>query len=460
MNTRTEKDALGELELPAIAYYGIHTARSMQNFDVAGQIFPIELIHAALQLKRACALANHELGALDSKLSDSIETACVRILAGEFDDQFIIDVFQAGSGTSSNMNINEVIANVANEQLGGERGKYSPIHPNDHVNLGQSTNNIVPSSIRIAASHSSKCLLRSVHALAEEFSRKEKEFADVVKSGRTHLQDAVPITLGQEFGAYARAIVKAEQRIRKSGQMLLELGVGGNAVGTGVNTKPRFRASIIAHLNRICDTNFRVVDHGVEATQFLTDLADHSAAIRLLAGDLLKITNDLRLLSSGPNTGLAEIVLPAVEPGSSIMPGKINPSICEAANMACMHVMGNDHSIGIAAMAGQLELNTHMPLIGSRLMDSIDVMTRCCRMLKNKCVAGIEANQSVCRKNFNNSAGLATVLNPVLGYDKVSELVHESLATQRSVTELVLAEGLLKEDEIEELLRNSTCPSE
>lgn len=460
MKTRIEKDSLGELGLPADVYYGIHTARSIENFDVADAFFPIELIHAATRLKMACARANRDLGDLPPDLAGAIEDACGRVLAGEFDDQFAIDVFQAGSGTSSNMNVNEVLANIANEQLGGRRGQYSPIHPNDHVNMGQSTNNIIPSAIRIAVLRETDCMLLAILKLARELRRKEMEFADIFKSGRTHLQDAVPVTLGQEFGAYARAVEKDAERIKSAAENLKEIGVGGNAVGTGVNTRARYRELIVENLNSICGCGFRVAEDGLEATQFLTDIAQYSSGLRLLAGDLIKICNDLRLLSSGPNTGLGEIVLPPVEQGSSIMPGKINPSICEAANMACMHVIGNDHAVAIATAAGQLELNTHMPLVGWKLIDSSGVVNRCCRMLADKCIAGISANEQVCQDNFLNSAGLATVLNPVLGYEKVSELVKESLNKRCSVKELAIAKGFIDEEGIEKLFRQSTAPSD
>ncbi len=459
MSTRVEKDALGEMDIPAGAYYGIHTARSLNNFDVAGRPLPIEIIHAVARLKRACATANARLGDLESTKANAIAAACERVIAGEFDDQFGIDLFQAGSGTSSNMNINEVLANIASEQLGGEKGNHTLIHPNDHVNMGQSTNNIIPSSIRLAAVRLNQALFAKLDRLLASLRLKEREFHDVLKAGRTHLQDAVPITLGQEFGAYSRAIEKAKSRIESARDSLYELGVGGNAVGTGLNTKAEFRKTIIDELNKNCDEKFYPATNGVESTQFLSDIAHYSAAMRLLAGDILKIANDLRLLSSGPNTGICEINLPAIEPGSSIMPGKINPSICEAANMACIQVMGADHVIGIACAAGQLELNTHMPVIGANLIDSIGLLTRCCAMLAEKCVAGITANTEVCFRNFNASTGLATILNPILGYDRTSELVKESLASKKPIKTLIIEKELMDKDALNKLLKNSTGPA-
>lgn len=458
MNTRKEKDSLGFMDIPQEVYYGIHTARSLANFDVAGQPLPLAIVHAAVELKLACARANRQLGQLAEQKTEAIVAACTRVLAGEFDDQFVVDVFQAGSGTSSNMNINEVIANIACEHLGGAKGGYDLVHPNDDVNMGQSTNNIIPSAIRVAYLHSNVKLRAQVGLLAGTLREKSREFADVLKSGRTHLQDAVPLTLGQEFGAYARAVEKAERRIADAERSMLELGIGGNAVGTGINTKATFRTLIIENLNRSEGFEFKVAEDGIEATQFLTDMAGCSAALRLLAADLTKIANDLRLLSSGPNVGLAEITLPAVEPGSSIMPGKINPSICEAANMACIQVMGNDTAVSIACSGGQLELNTHMPLVGTKLLESTDIMRRCCAMLADKCIVGIKANREVCERNFQASAGLATVLNPVLGYDKVSELVKESLKCGTSVKNILIERGLMSVGEIEELLIKCTGP--
>ncbi|MBU0678798.1 MAG: aspartate ammonia-lyase [Verrucomicrobia bacterium] len=456
---RIEKDSLGEMEVPADAYYGVHTCRSIANFDVAGEPLPVELNHAMAKLKWACALANNELQLLPDEKKDAIVNACKRVVNGEVDDQFPVDVFQAGSGTSSNMNTNEVIANLACEELGGKKGDRSLIHPNDDVNKGQSTNNVFPSAIKVAAFELSDLMLASLEELIGHLRAKEAEFAHVRKSGRTHLQDAVPITLGQKFGAMARALEKDVQRVRDSQSRISELGIGGNAIGTGLNTKKEFRKTIIKHLNAAFGTGYRVAENGIEITQFLTDLGHHSAMLRLTAGDLLKIGNDLRLLASGPNTGLREIVLPPVEPGSSIMPGKINPSICEAANMACMQVIGNDAAVAASVAAGQLELNTHMPVIGSNIIKSLRILQRCCRMLGEKCIAGITANREVCETNFLISAGLATVLNPYLGYDKVSDLVKESLKTKKTLKQLVIEKDIMPEEELEALLSKSTGPT-
>ena len=455
---RTEKDSLGELQVPQDALYGIHTARSIENFSAAGEPVPIEIIYAMVKLKQACAAANAELGLLPVQKAVAIADACGDVLSGKFDDQFPIDVFQAGSGTSSNMNVNEVLANIAGKELGGQLGDRT-VHPNDDVNKGQSTNNIFPSAIRVAAVELTGFLLAELDVLFQSLETKADEFSKVRKSGRTHLQDAVPVTLGQEFAAWAQALRKAERRIAFACMNLMELGVGGNAVGTGVNAPAAFRGQTISALNQATGQEYRVAENGIEITQFLTDMAAFSGALKLLAMDLNKIVNDLRLLSSGPNTGIGEINLPTVEPGSSIMPGKINPSICEAANMACMQIIGNDAAIAAACAAGQLELNTHMPVTGLNVIKSLNILTRTCSALATKCVNGITVNETVCRNNFEHSAGLPTILNPVLGYDQVAVLVKESLRSGKPIADLVREKDLISDAEFSTLLKNSTGPA-
>jgi len=455
---RTEQDSFGQLDVPDDALYGIHTARSIANFNSAGEPLPIELIYGMVILKQACAAANAELGLLPVEKAVAIADACGTVLSGKVDDQFPIDIFQAGSGTSSNMNVNEVLANLAGKELGGALGDRT-VHPNDDVNKGQSTNNIFPSAIRVAAVELCGKLLCALEKLSQGLKKKTEDFSNVRKSGRTHLQDAVPVTLGQEFGAWTQALCKAKKRIAFACMNLLELGVGGNAVGTGVNTPADFRKKIISALNQATEQEYRVADNGVEITQFLTDMAAFSSSLKMLALDLNKIVNDLRLLSSGPNTGLGEINLPPVEPGSSIMPGKINPSICEAANMACMQVIGNDAAVSAACAAGQLELNTHMPVTGANIVKSLKILTKTCVALNKKCVTGITANEEVCRSNFERSAGLPTILNPVLGYDQVAVLVKESLRSGKTLAELVREKELLPENEFNALLATSTGAS-
>jgi aspartate ammonia-lyase len=456
---RIEKDTMGEMQIPENAWYGIHTSRSMQNFNLSGESVPLAIIHAIVQLKAACATANEQLGLLDQNRSEAVRKACSTILTGVHDDQFPIDICQAGSGTSTQMNVNEVIANLAAVRLGGEAGDRKTVHPNDHVNKGQSTNNIFPSAIRLAGVQLHQRLEAALDGLIASFGDRAEQFAKVAKSGRTHLQDAVPITLGQEFAAYARALEKAHARLSAAALNLLEIGVGGNAVGTGINTKPAFRSHIVAALKDSTGLPFEVAQNGIEITQFMTDMAQMSAALRLLALDLLKITNDLRLLASGPYTGIGEIRLPAVEPGSSIMPGKVNPSICEAANMACIQVVGYDSAIAMACGMGQLELNTHMPLIGTNLVKSFNLMLRTCTMLAEKCIRGIEADEERCRENFEASAGLATILNPKLGYDKVAALVKEGLVSGKNLKTLVLEKRLMSADQLANLLAGAFGPN-
>ena len=456
---RIEKDSLGEKEVPEDVWYGIHTTRSLENFMAAGERLPLSIIHAIVRLKDACATANERLSLLDADRANAIRTACAKILTGDYDDQFPVDIFQAGSGTSSQMNVNEVIANLAAVELGGKPGDRELVHPNDHVNKGQSTNNVFPSAIRLASVLLNGALDDALCSLKSAFNEKQKRFAAIPKSGRTHLQDAVPITLGQEFGGYARALQKARARLSTATDNLLEIGIGGNAVGTGINTKPAFRETIVEALTRTTGLSFRAATDGIEITQFMTDMGQMSSALKLLALDLLKITNDLRLLASGPNTGLAEIRLPAVEPGSSIMPGKLNPSILEAANMACVQVVGIDAAVSMACGLGQLELNTHMPVIGANLVKAFAILTRTCRMVETRCIRGIEAIESTCRQNFERSAGLATILNPVLGYDRVAALVKEGLASGKTLKALVMEKSLMDEDALARLLDKAFGPN-
>ncbi len=456
---RTEKDSLGEKAIPEDALYGIHTARSLDNFQISDEKWPRELIHAVVKLKHACAVANNQLGLLPDEKSRAIVKACRRILNGEADDQFPLDIFQSGSGTSTNMNVNEVIANLAAEELGGRRGDRSLIHPHDHVNMGQSTNNVIPSATRVACVQLSSELQDALEKLIAALKRKSEQFWGVLKSGRTHLADAVPVRLGQEFGAYATALEKDLRRLQAARQKLLKLGIGGNAIGTGLNTKREFRPYVIRELSIIDGITYEGAENGIEITQFHTDLAEAAAALKATAMDVNKICNDLRLLSSGPNTGLHEIVLPAVEPGSSIMPGKINPSICEAVNMVCLYVMGCEHVVTLACNAGQLELNTHVPVMAVALVKAFRYMIRALAALREKCIEGIEANGEVCRRYIERSLGLATVLNPRLGYDRVAELVGEMRATGKTLRELAVEKGILSEQEFDELLERSTEPN-
>ncbi len=456
---RTEQDSLGPRRVPADAHYGAHTSRSIETFRLSGTPLPIEIIHGMALLKLACARANARLGLLPPGKESAIAAACRAVLSGAHDREFPIDLFQAGSGTSSHMNLNEVLASLANESLGGTRGGKAPVHPNDDVNMGQSTNNCFPSGAKIAVLGQALLLADALAALEKNLRARAAEFAAVLKSGRTHLQDAVPVTLGQEFGAWAHAVRCAAERIREAAEHLKELGIGGNAVGTGINTKPAFRSYIIDALNEETGGAFRSARDGIALTQFLTDFAHVSAAFRSCALDVQQIASNLRLLASGPRTGLGEIRLPPVEPGSSIMPGKVNPSVCEAVNMVCLQVQGLDHAVAAACGAGQLELNTHMPLIGANALQEARLLSAAARTLADKCIAGIEADAETCRRHLERSAGLATLLNPRLGYDRVAGLVKESLASGKTLRELAVEQGLLTDAEVERLIASSTAPN-
>jgi len=430
---RKERDSMGEKMIPEDLLYGIHTSRSLENFRISSLRPSFYFYKALAALKLACARANITLGLLDKKKGQAIIQAAKEVIDGQHIEFLPLDVFQAGSGTSTNMNINEVLANRALIILGHKPGERDVLHPNDHVNKGQSTNNIYPSAIRLAALYRDKELMKELSDLVRILYEKSKEFQTLLKTGRTHLQDAVPMTLGQEFSAYARALEKSKKRIKEGRDYLLELGVGGNAIGTGMNTPKKFRSEILSALSELTGFKFRIPGDGIEITCFLTDLAAFSSSLKMLSLDLNKIANDLRLLASGPKTGLGEISLPAVEPGSSIMPGKINPSIAEALNMVCAKVIGNDACITQAVSEGQLELNTRMPVVGYSLLESLEILIGGIRVFREKCVKGVKPNKERLKEYFENSAALATALNPVLGYDRVAEIVKESLSTGKSL---------------------------
>ncbi|MBP1589541.1 MAG: aspartate ammonia-lyase [Kiritimatiellae bacterium] len=462
--TRLESDSLGPRSIPADALYGAHASRSRENFArFAPFPLPLPIYHAMALLKKACALANRELGDLPPDLADAIAAACDDVLSGTHDADLVLPIYQAGSGTSANMALNEVIANLANRALGQPLGTRSPVHPNDHVNRGQSTNNVFPSAAKVAVVQAAAEALRpAAAALADAFAAKADEFAPVLKAARTHLQDAVPITLGQEFHAYAAALRRDLDRLDAILPRLCQLGIGGNAVGTGLNTRLAFRPAVLRHLQPLvpcAPAPFAIPDDPIAATQFLTDFADYSATLRAFALDLQVIANDLRLLASGPRTGIAEIALPAVEPGSSIMPGKVNPSICEAANMAAIQVQGLDHAVALACGATQLELNTHMPLIAADTLHATALLAAALSTLADKCVRGITANADTCARHLEQSAALPTLLNPVLGYDRVAALVRESLATQKTLRDLALERNLLSPAAFDALLAASTSPN-
>ncbi|MDP2210047.1 MAG: aspartate ammonia-lyase [Bacteroidota bacterium] len=448
---RLEKDSLGEKHIPDESYYGIQTQRALENFHISNLKAHNEFIESYLLIKKTAAIANKKCNVLDKKIADAIISACDEILSGRFIDQFVVDVYQAGAGTSFNMNVNEVIANRALELTGEEKGDYSLINPNDHVNMSQSTNDTYPTAMRIAVLFKLQKLLPTLQKLQSELANKEKEFIDVIKSGRTHLQDATPISLGQEFSGYASVLKKHIETINDSKKYLLELGLGGTAVGTGLNTPTDYRDVVIEELQKLTGMEFKKADNYFEAMQSMFPFVHLSNALANLSLDLIRIANDLRLLSSGPMTGLAEIKLPAVQPGSSIMPGKINPSIAEMLNMVCFQVIGNNTTISLAAQAGQLELNVMMPVINYNLLQTIEILTNAITVFSEKCVKGIEANRERCKNYSEKSISVATLLSPKIGYLKTAELVKEALEKNVTVKKLVIEKGIMTEKDFDAL---------
>ena len=450
MSSRRERDTLGEVELPADALWGAQTQRAVENYPVSGVREHPQFIRAFIVLKKAAALANRELGALEPRLADAIVKACDRIL-DDFEGHrrhFVVDVFQAGAGTSFNMNCNEVIANLANLSLGGRVGEYKPIHPNDHVNMAQSTNDVFPTAIRVAAVSMTGRLVPELQRLVIALDEKGTQFANVIKSGRTHLQDAVPVTLGQEFRAYAAALKRANRLLVDASLELFDLGIGGTAAGTGLNTPRGYRQTVLEHINALTGADFRAATDLRESMQSQLPVAAVSSALRNVALELTRVTNDLRLLASGPQTGLAEIVLPAVQPGSSIMPGKVNPSMLECLNQVCFHVIGGATAIDYAVQAGQLELNVMMPLMAFELFFSIDILVNYLPVFVEKCIRGIEADRARCEAYYVSSPSLATALNPIIGYARAAEIAKESARSGRPIPELLREKNILSEEEI------------
>jgi aspartate ammonia-lyase len=449
---RIERDSLGEVRVPASAYYGAQTQRAVENYRISGVRAPRAFVAACAMIKKAAALANRDVGSLDAPIAEAIAQAADRVLAGELADQFVVDVFNSGAGTSFHMNVNEVLANAAIEALGGLRGDYSLVHPNDHVNYGQSTNDVIPTATRLAALLLLGGLVAAVERLAAAFRAKANAFGAILKTGRTHLQDAVPVRLGQELGGYATAMEKAARTVEAAGRSCAELGLGGSATGTGLNTHPDYAARAVAHIAELTGLDVTPAADLFEAMQSQAPVVELSGALRLLAVELIRIANDLRLLSSGPTTGLAELRLPAVQPGSSIMPGKINPSIPEMVDMVGFAVLGNDHAIALAAQAGQLELNVMMPVIAYKLLDSMTILTNAVTALAERCVEGIEADAARCRAYAERTLGLAAALNPYIGYLAAAEVAKQALATGRPLRDVVLDKGLLTAEQLDRIL--------
>jgi len=453
MRYRTERDSLGTVLVPSKALYGAQTQRARENFPVSGFRLPRGFIRAQGIVKLAAARANLSAGGLTPRMTKAIAEAAGEVVSGLHDDQFVVDVYQAGAGTSQNMNANEVIANRANEILGGRRGKYVPCHANDHVNMGQSTNDTIPTAIHIAAYEAvAHDLLPAVRGAERTLERKARTFMPVIKSGRTHLQDAVPIRLGQEFSGYASGLKRERRRVEEAMKTLLELPIGGNAVGTGINTRRRYRADVVKEITRISGIGFRSMTNPFEGIQNVVGGLELSASLRGLAVTVSRLANDLRLLSSGPRTGLAELQLPTVQPGSSIMPGKVNPVMAEMMNMVCFQVIGNDTVICQAAGAGQLELNVMMPVMAYNLLTSIQVLANGLKAFDEKCLRGLKADRKACARWMEQSLATVTALNPVIGYEQAAEISKIAYASGRTIKDVVVAGGILSDSEASRIL--------
>ena len=453
--TRTEHDLLGYKEVPADAYYGIHSLRAVENFPISGtkiSAYP-ELINALASVKKASALANHQFGLLDDKCKDAIIRACDDILAGELHDQFVVDIIQGGAGTSTNMNANEVIANRALEILGHPRGAYKEIHPLEHVNMSQSTNDVYPTAIKIALHSKINLLIDAMGVLQKAFEQKSEEFSDILKMGRTQLQDAVPMTLGQEFGAFGIMLSEDRERLREASQLIKEINLGATAIGTGINA-PKGYANVVSKiLGEVTQIPLVTASNLVEATQDAGAFVQLSGVLKRVAVKLSKTCNDLRLLSSGPRVGFNEINLPPVQAGSSIMPGKVNPVIPEVVNQIAFEVIGNDVTVSFAAEAGQLQLNAFEPIIVRNLFNSLRFLRHGCTTLASRCIIGITANRDDLRDMIDKSIGIVTALNPHIGYENASAVAAEAHKTGKGVMEIVLEKGLLSKEELDEILR-------
>jgi aspartate ammonia-lyase len=451
-DTRIERDPLGEKAVPTTALYGIQTLRAAENFPISGLRPLPALVDAVVWIKRSAALVHKRTGRLEPRLADAIVEAADEVLGGQHRDQFIVDVYQAGAGTSHNMNCNEVLANRANEILGRARGAYQPVHPNDHVNMAQSTNDVIPTAMRLATLATLPVTLAALDRLASSLLAKGQEFDGIVKSGRTHLQDATPIRLGQEFTAYGHTVARHQRKLSEAAQWLRELNIGGTAVGTGINAEPKYAELMVHHLQQISGLELRVGQDLVQLMQSMGDIATLSGALRAYVLDLNKIANDIRLLASGPRTGLAEILLPPVQPGSSIMPGKVNPSIAEMVNQVCYQALGLDTTVALAAEAGQLELNVMMPVMAHNIVFALTIVSNATRVLAERCVDDIEADEAQCAYWLERSPALVTALAPKIGYAEAARLAKEAIASGLTVKELVMKKRILEGKELEEVL--------
>jgi len=450
---RTEKDSMGPVQIPADMLYGAQTERARQNFPISRLRFDRRFLRALGAIKYAAASVNEELGLLDARLAEAIRQASKEMMDGELDRHFVLDIFQTGSGTSTNMNANEVISNRANQILGGEVGSKSPVHPNDHVNMGQSSNDVIPTAVHVSALAAIESeLLPALAHLRDALEAKAGEFDGVYKAGRTHLQDATPIRLGQEFGGYASQVAHGIRRVEMSRESLRELAIGGTAVGTGINTHPEFGRRMAETLSALTGVDFREAENHFEAQSARDAAVEASGMLKVVACSLMKIANDIRWLACGPRTGIAEINLPELQPGSSIMPGKVNPVMSEMVTMVAAQVIGNDAAITIGGERGNFELNVMIPVMVHNLLESIEILASGSRTFADRCVAGITANAERCRRNAESTASLSTVLAPTIGYDKAAEVAKKSLKEDKTLREVVREMQLMSDDELDSLL--------
>jgi aspartate ammonia-lyase len=458
---RFEHDLLGELPIDDTFYYGIHTARALENFAITGVPVHRALIDALVTVKKAAALTNRTIGALEDRIAAAIIATCDEILAGALADQFVVDCMQGGAGTSANMNVNEVVANRAIERLGGRKGDYALVHPLDHVNLHQSTNDVFPTAVRIAAIRLLKPVTEQFAVLQTALQQKEAEFAAVVKVGRTQLQDAVPVTLGQEFGAWAQAVARDRWRLYKAEERLRQVNIGGTAVGTGINAPQAYIFTVIERLRELTGIGLARAEYLMDPTQNCDVFVEVSGLLKTAAVNLIKIANDIRLLSAGPRAGIGEIIIPPVQAGSSIMPGKVNPVICEAVNQAAFQIIADDLAITLAAQAGQLELNAFLPLIAKNIFEMLELLQRVLPLLIGRCINGIQVDRKACRENLEASFTLVTALVGAIGYDRATAVAGQCRETGKSVREVVLEQGLMTEAQLNEIFKPErlTAPS-
>jgi len=450
---RIEKDSMGEMYVPEEALWGPQTQRAVENFPISGYRFPRGFIRAIGMVKYAAAAANMKLQHLEKKVGEAILQAAQEVMKGKWDDQFVVDIFQTGSGTSTNMNANEVIANRANLLLGGTIGSKTPVHPNDHVNMGQSSNDVVPACLHISAVEALKDqLLPELDRMRQELDKKAKDFDSIVKIGRTHLQDATPVRLGQEFSGYSSMVAHGIQRIEKNMDHLQELALGGTAVGTGINAHPDHARLAIEEINRITGCKFREADNHFEAQGSKDAVVEVSGALKTLASSLTKIANDIKWMGAGPYAGIGELNIPPVQPGSSIMPGKVNPVMAEALNQVCAQVIGNDAVITISGLSGNFELNVMMPVMTHNLLSSVELLTNGVKVFTEKCIAGLTANEARCKELVDKSLAMVTALNPYIGYDKAAEIAKEAYRTKKSLREVILEKKIMPEEKLNEIL--------